>query len=161
MARLTDKQKKRIIAESVNGSSTRALAAKYGVSQTTIRRVLKSDPKLSRKVSQKKLANTESVLAFMDSKKNDVCGLIDKLLEAMSDDEKLANATVNQLATAMGIIIDKYTANEAIKPSDTKETNFFEAIRSAGKEVDLSAIPEIQSSAEGNSVLVDETEPQE
>lgn len=157
MAKLTDKQKKKIVAESVNGSSMTALAKKYGVSTTTIHRVVHGDEKLKEKVEQKKAENTVSILAFMDSKKNDVCGLIDKLLAAMADDEKLANATVNQLATAMGIVIDKYTANEAIKPSDTKETNFFEAIRSAGKEVDLSAIPELQSSAERDSVLVDET----
>lgn len=93
----------------------------------------------------------------MDSKKNDVCGLIDKLLAAMGDEDKLAAATVNQLATAMGIVIDKYTANEAIKSSDAKETNFFEAIHAAGKEVDLSAIPELQSSAERDPLLVDET----
>ena len=147
MAKLTDKQRKKIIAESVNGSSIRALAAKYGVSTTTIQRVLKSDTTLTQKVAQKKAENTASILAFMDSKKNDVCGLIDKLLAAMG----------NQLATAMGIVIDKYTANEAIKPSDTKETNFFEAIHAAGKEVDLSAIPELQSSAERDPLLVDET----
>lgn len=157
MAKLTDKQKKKIVAESVNGSSMTALAKKYGVSTTTIHRVVHGDEKLKEKVEQKKAENTVSILAFMDSKKNDVCELIDKLLAAMADDEKLASATVNQLATAMGIVIDKYTANEAIKPSDTKETNFFEAIRSAGKEVDLSAIPELQSSAERDSVLVDET----
>ena len=149
VAKLTDKQRKKIIAESVNGSSIRALAAKYGVSTTTIQRVLKSDTTLTQ--------NTASILAFMDSKKNDVCGLIDKLLAAMGDEDKLAAATVNQLATAMGIVIDKYTANEAIKSSDTKETNFFEAIRAAGKEVDLSAIPELQSSAECDPLLVDET----
>ena len=57
----------------------------------------------------------------------------------------------------MGIVIDKYTANEAIKSSDAKETNFFEAIHAAGKEVDLSAIPELQSSAERDPLLVDET----
>lgn len=157
VAKLTDKQRKKIIAESVNGSSIRALAAKYGVSTTTIQRTLKSDNDLKQKVAQKKAENTASILAFMDSKKNDVCGLIDKLLTAMGDEDKLAAATVNQLATAMGIVIDKYTANEAIKSSDTKETNFFEAIHAAGKEVDLSAIPELQSSAERDPLLVDET----
>ena len=155
VAKLTDKQRKKIIAESVNGSSIRALAAKYGVSTTTIQRTLKSDNDLKQKVAQKKAENTASILAFMDSKKNDVCGLIDKLLAAMGDEDKLAAATVNQLATAMGIVIDKY--NEAIKSSDTKETNFFEAIHAAGKEVDLSAIPELQSSAECDPLLVDET----
>lgn len=161
MAKLTDKQRKKIIAESVNGSSIRALAAKYGVSTTTIQRVLKSDTELTQKVAQKKAENTVSILAFMDSKKNDVCALIDKLLAAMADDDKLAAATVNQLATAMGIVIDKYTANEAFKSSDTKENNLFEAITAAGKEVDLSAIPELQSETASDASVVDETGVQE
>lgn len=55
VAKLTDKQRKKIIAESVNGSSIRALAAKYGVSTTTIQRTLKSDNDLKQKVAQKKL----------------------------------------------------------------------------------------------------------
>lgn len=161
MAKLTDKQRKKIIAESVNGSSIRALAAKYGVSTTTIQRVLKSDTELTQKIAQKKAENTVSILAFMDSKKNDVCALIDKLLAAMADDDKLAAATVNQLATAMGIVIDKYTANEAFKSSDTKENNLFEAITAAGKEVDLSAIPELQSETASDTSVVDETGVQE
>lgn len=155
MAKLTDKQRKKIIAESVNGSSIRALAAKYQVSTTTIQRVLKSDAELTQKVAQKKAENTASVLAFMDSKKNDVCGLIDKFLSAMGDDEKLAAATVNQLATAMGIVIDKYTANEAANASSAKENNLFEAIDSIGEE-DLNDLPEVQHSAEGDSDMVED-----
>lgn len=155
MAKLTDKQRKKIIAESVNGSSIRALAAKYQVSTTTIQRVLKSDAELTQKVAQKKAENTASVLAFMDSKKNDVCGLIDKFLSAMGDDEKLAAATVNQLATAMGIVIDKYTANEAVNASSAKENNLFEAIDSIGEE-DLNDLPEVQHSAEGDSDMVED-----
>lgn len=161
MAKLTDKQKKKIVAESVNGSSMTALARKYGVSTATIHRVVHGDEKLKEKVEQKKAENTVSILAFMDSKKNDVCALIDKLLAAMADDDKLAAATVNQLATAMGIVIDKYTANEAFKSSDTKENNLFEAITAAGKEVDLSAIPELQSETASDTSVVDETGIQE
>lgn len=161
MAKLTDKQKKKIVAESVNGSSMTALARKYGVSTATIHRVVHGDEKLKEKVEQKKAENTVSILAFMDSKKNDVCALIDKLLAAMADDDKLAAATVNQLATAMGIVIDKYTANEAFKTSDTKENNLFEAITAAGKEVDLSAIPELQSETASDTSVVDETGVQE
>ena len=55
----------------------------------------------------------------------------------------------------------KYTGLADQKGGNTVDNNFFEAIRSAGKEVDLSAIPELQSSAECDSVLVDETEFQE
>ena len=86
-----------------------ALAAKYGVSRTTISRVLKSDPDMCQKVTKKRAKNTISILAFMESQKNDVCRVISSLLKAINDPEKIADATLNQIATAMGIVIDKYT----------------------------------------------------
>ena len=92
MAKLTDRQKKQIIAESVEGSSLRALGAKYGVSPTTIRRVLLHNPEFKQKVTQKKQENTASVLAFMESQKQDVCKVIDNLLHAINDPEKMAAA---------------------------------------------------------------------
>ncbi len=161
MAKLTDKQKKKIIAESVNGSSIRALASKYGVSTTTIQRVLKSDTELTQKVAQKKAENTVSILAFMDSKKNDVCALIDKLLAAMADDDKLAAATVNQLATAMGIVIDKYTARETPQSSNAKKNNLLEALAACREGVDFSAIPELRAQTATDSDVVDGPEIQE
>lgn len=128
MAKLTDKQKKKIIAEKINGSSLRALAAKYGVSRTTISRVLKSDREMSQKVTQKKAENTASVLAFMESQKNDVCRVIGSLLNAINDPSKIAAAPLNQLATAMGIVIDKYTAHEMAQTTETKANNLLAAI---------------------------------
>lgn len=155
MAKLTDKQRKRIIAESVSGASIRALAAKYGVSTTTIQRVLKSDTELTQKIAQKKAENTQSVLAFMDSKKQTVCDLIDKLLAAMGDEDKIAATPLNQLATAMGIVIDKYTAGETPKTADTAANNLFEAIEAIGEE-DLNGIPEVQPPAEDDPGLVED-----
>lgn len=157
MAKLTDKQRKKIIAESVNGSSIRALAAKYGVSTTTIQRVLKSDTELTQKVAQKKAENTASVLAFMDSKKNDVCALLEKLLAAMNDPDKIAATSLSQLATAMGIVIDKYTANEAPQHSGVAVNNLFEAIDSIGEE-GFDDLPEIQQAAENDAAVVEDEE---
>lgn len=155
MAKLTDKQRKKIVAESVSGSSMTALAKKYGVSTATIHRVVHGDEKLKEKVEQKKAENTQSVLAFMDSKKQTVCDLIDKLLAAMSDEDKIAATPLNQLATAMGIVIDKYTAGEVPKTADTAANNLFEAIEAIGEE-DLNGIPEVQPPAEDDSGLVED-----
>ncbi len=155
MAKLTDKQRKKIVAESVSGSSMTALAKKYGVSTATIHRVVHGDEKLKEKVEQKKAENTQSVLAFMDSKKQTVCDLIDKLLAAMSDEDKIAATPLNQLATAMGIVIDKYTAGETPKTADTAANNLFEAIEAIGEE-DLNGIPEVQPPAENDPGLVED-----
>lgn len=156
MAKLTDKQRKRIIAEYVEGgTSQRKLAEKYHVSPYLIRSILSEDKNLTQKISHKKEENTQSVLAFMDSKKQTVCDLIDKLLAAMGDEDKIAATPLNQLATAMGIVIDKYTAGETPKTADTAANNLFEAIEAIGEE-DLNGIPEVQPPAEDDSGMVED-----
>lgn len=156
MAKLTDKQRKRIIAEYVEGgTSQRKLAEKYHVSPYLIRSILSEDKNLTQKISHKKEENTQSVLAFMDSKKQTVCDLIDKLLAAMCDEDKIAATPLNQLATAMGIVIDKYTAGETPKTADTAANNLFEAIEAIGEE-DLNGIPEVQPPAEDDPGLVED-----
>jgi len=156
VAKLTDKQRKRIIAEYVEGgTSQRKLAEKYHVSPYLIRSILSEDKNLTQKISHKKEENTQSVLAFMDSKKQTVCDLIDKLLAAMGDEDKIAATPLDQLATAMGIVIDKYTAGETPKTADTAANNLFEAIEAIGEE-DLNGIPEVQPPAEDDPGLVED-----
>lgn len=156
MAKLTDKQRKQILAESVEGSSVRALAAKYGVSTTTIQKIrTNSSEELKQKITQKKEENLASVLSYMDSKKNDVCKLIDVLLNALNDPDKIAATPLAQIATTMGIVIDKYTANEALQPSDTQGNNLFEAINACGEE-GIDDLPEIQQQAENDAPVVED-----
>ena len=161
MAKLSDRQRKKIIAEFVNGSSMTTLAKKYDVSTATIHRVVHSDEKVKEKVEHKKEENTKSVLEYMDSKKDSVCELIDKLLEAMNDPEKIAATSLSQLATTMGIVIDKYTANETIRPDVRASNNLFDAIRGCAKEAAFNDIPELQSEADGGADVVDATDPKE
>ncbi len=110
MAKLTDKQRKKIIADRADGATLRALARKYNVSDTTIRRTLQNNPEAAEKVAQKKAENTAAVLAHMDKKQKTVCGLIDLYLDALTREEKLNRASVRDIATALGIVIDKFTS---------------------------------------------------
>lgn len=109
MARLTDAQKKQVVVDHANGLSLRAIAAKHGVTAPTIQRVLKNDPETLQIVTRKKEENVTSVLEFMDTQAGDVCGLLKKFIEAMGDQDKIDKATLPQVATALGIVIDKYT----------------------------------------------------
>lgn len=60
-ARLTDKQKKEIIADYAETESYRATAKKFGVSDMTVKRLCESDVELLQKVAQKKEQNTDFV----------------------------------------------------------------------------------------------------
>lgn len=108
-ARLTDKQKKKIVADYLELGSYNAAAKKNGVSNHTVKRIVLETPEISKKVQQKKEQNTADVLSHMESQKDEVIKVLDEYLAAMRDPAKIKRAGVVQLATALGIVIDKYT----------------------------------------------------
>ena len=62
---LTDKQKKKIIADRAENMSIRQLSQKYKVSTTTIQRVIKENPEVTQMITQKKNENTADILACL------------------------------------------------------------------------------------------------
>lgn len=108
-ARLTDKQKKKIVADYLGLGSYNAVAKKNGVSNHTVKRIVLETPEISKKVQQKKEQNTADILSHMESQKDEVIKVLDEYLAAMRDPAKIKRAGVVQLATALGIVIDKYT----------------------------------------------------
>lgn len=112
-ARLTDEQKKKIIADYVESGSYRATAKRFGVSAMTVRSVCTGNTETVRKCTQKKEQNTADMLAYMESRKEQAKGIIDSYLEALADPEKLEKTPIQQIATAMGIVVDKFVTQPA------------------------------------------------
>lgn len=110
-ARLTDKQKKKIIAERAGGSSFRELSAKYGVAASTIKRICDRDPETERIATQKTKQNTADMLDYMESRKEQAKEVLDAYIEALADPAKIGAAKLLEVATAMGIVIDKFVNN--------------------------------------------------
>lgn len=107
-ARLTDRQKKKIVADYVNTQSVNAAAKMNGVSWDTVKRLLEKSGEVEKKLEEKNRKNTEDILAYMESQKSLVCEIIGKGLAALNDPEKLAEATPSQITTALGTLIDKW-----------------------------------------------------
>lgn len=105
-ARLTDLQKKQIVADYSVTGSYRTTAKHFGVSDQTVRRVCCNEPEISQKVAQKKEENTADMLSFMESRKNKAQKVIDHCLDILP--EKLGEASAPQVATVMGIVVDKF-----------------------------------------------------
>lgn len=135
-ARLTDKQKKKIIADRADGLSIRQLANKYHTSTTTIHRTLKSDPETEQKVTQKKEENTADILAYMESKKSVVCKIIGIGLDVLCDPEKLKTANPSQITTALGTLIDKWVMVNGSSGTDAKEDGLSASLRELAKEME-------------------------
>ena len=91
MAKLTDRQRKQIIADYAGGGiSPRELAEMSQETQKTISKIL-STTEVRQKVSEKKEENTRSMLEYLDEQKGKAQGLIGKLLDASEEDIKKAS----------------------------------------------------------------------
>ena len=109
--KLTDRQKKQMIVDRAEGMTFQSIGDKYGVTETTVRRVCKADPETSKLVEEKKEQNTLDMLQFMEEQKPKIQQLLKHIVEALDDPAKLARTNPRDLATAYGIIYDKITAS--------------------------------------------------
>lgn len=109
--RLTDKQKKKIIADYIQCQNYSEVGRTHGVSPNTVKAIVKKDPRTAGKCEQKKSENTQDVLEYMEGKKVEACRVIDLLLLEMQDEEKIKRTGLQAIATSLGIVIDKFTAN--------------------------------------------------
>lgn len=110
-AHLTDKQKKKIIADYVQLGSYNATAKMNGVSLNTVKNIVKGNADVAQKCKQKKEQNTADIISYMESQRNDVCTVLGICLAALKNPDKYAKSTPREIATTMAILIDKYTAN--------------------------------------------------
>lgn len=107
--RLTDLQRKQIIADYIELGSYNAVAKQNKVSKDTVRRVVNDDAAFAQKAQHKKIENAEGILAHMESRREVVNNIIDVYLDELLSPQRIAKATAAQLATAMAIVIDKFT----------------------------------------------------
>lgn len=107
-ARLTDKQKKKIVADYLESQSVNAAAKKNGVSWDSAKKALEEAGEIEKKLEDKKLENTADILAYMEEQKQAVCDIIGVGLEVLP--EKIRQAkTASEVTTALGTLIDKFT----------------------------------------------------
>ena len=109
MPKLTDKQKKKIIADYVDNGNYSETARLNNVSDMTVKRLVKNNEDVFKKVEQKKEENSQDMFEYMKNKDNDKKRIVDLCFEAL--DKKLSNldmfTNVKDIATVYGIIMDK------------------------------------------------------
>lgn len=127
-ARLTDKQKKKIVADYLECGSLRATARANGVSDSTVKRVVAECGDFQQKAAQKKEENTADILSYMEGKRKAVCEIIEVGLSVLPDKIKTAKSA-SEVTTALGTLIDKWSAVSG-GPADTaKEDELSKSLR--------------------------------
>lgn len=135
-ARLTDKQKKKIVADYLELGSYRAAGRKNKVADGTVKRIVMECGDFEQKMAQKKAENTADILAYMESRRGVVCEIIEKGLMALNSEDKLADASPAQITTALGTLIDKW-ASVSGSPADTaKEDELSKSLREMAEELE-------------------------
>lgn len=107
-ARLTDKQKKKIVVDYLETQSYSATARLNGVTHQTVKRIVQESPDFSEKLQQKKDMDTADIIAYMESKRDAVYNIIEVGLRILP--EKIETAkSATEVTTALGTLIDKWT----------------------------------------------------
>lgn len=125
--KLTDKQKKKIVADYVETQNYKQTGIKNKVDTETVRRIVKADKDFANKSEQKKERDTKDILEYMDTIKEKQKRIIDLSLQAL--EEKLESpdmfTNVKDIATVYGVIFDKALKYKEIqiKSKENEETD--------------------------------------
>ena len=132
-ARLTDRQKKKIVADYVQLGSYNAVAKIHGIADTTVKRIVLACPDMQEKAEQKKEQNTADILAYMESQKQDICEVLGICLSELKKSDRYEKTSPREIATTMAILIDKYTAFGGGPKDETEEDGLSRSLRELGE----------------------------
>ena len=90
--RITDKKKKKIIADYLRLGNYSATARANGGSDDSVKRIVLKCDDFTEKAKRKKEQDTADILAYMEAQRGMVCEIISKGLQALNEPGKLADA---------------------------------------------------------------------
>ena len=125
LPKLTDRQKKKIIADYVENGNYSETARINGVNKSTVQRLISNNQEVQQKAQEKKEENTQDMLQYLESKKEDKKRVIELCFKALED--KLASpdmfTSIRDIAMVYGIIVDKDLKIKEIEATKTNAEN--------------------------------------
>lgn len=126
--KLTDKQKKKIIADYIENNNLSETARMNNVNKATVKRIIdnnKCNPEFKQKATEKKEQDDKDLLDYMDSIAEDQKEIIKLSMAAIK--KKLQNpdmfTNVKDIAMVYGIIFDKALKSKEIKQKTNTPDN--------------------------------------
>lgn len=112
--RIEQERRMKILADYTLEGSYRAAARKNGVSPDTVRRIVRENPEMVQVADTQKNARARDLMSYMQGKADTVCDIIDNGLGVLSDPERMKEAKLRDVATVIGILIDKWSMINAM-----------------------------------------------
>ena len=104
-----------------NCRDTEAIAKELKLSVKTVEKILREDIAAASKKS--------SISEFMEEKNSEICDIIDTYLSVLSDSDRISAAPLNQIASALGTVIDKFTKNSQSSDDNGKMEKLISALK--------------------------------
>ena len=117
--RLSDKQEKQVVADYAELGSYNKVGKLHGISHHTVKAIVNRRKEFSKICQQKKEANSQSVLEHMGEIVPQVNAILDSCMDRLPDKIDAARAT--EIATVMGILIDKFSATNKVEKDNKIE----------------------------------------
>ena len=112
--RIEPERRMKILTDYALEGSYRAAARKNSVSPDTVRRIVQENPEMARAADAEKNARARDVMSYMQGKADTVCEIIGSGLGVLSDPERMQEAKLRDIATMLGILIDKWAMIDAM-----------------------------------------------
>ncbi len=135
----TDAQRKKIIADYIMTENYTETGRRNGLTRHGVKRIVESSPEFKEECKKQHDKNTADIFAYMETQKQDVCDFLELAMEQLKNPEKLKKAQLQQIATTMAIVIDKYTAFRGGPVDSKEEDELSKSLRELGKELESDA----------------------
>lgn len=133
MAKISVRQKKKIVAEYAAGSTFSALAKKYGVSRATVTKLCKNDTEFAQKIADVKNESEISMLEWVISRAKTAQEIVENILATFTPDE-IKKMSGRDRAGLLKILIEQFTPKEPVDKSFDVLGELCEKIDAAAKE---------------------------
>lgn len=120
MGKLTNRQKKEIIARYVSGEKVTQIAKSYNISHQAISRILKSDT-VAESCKQLQIQDFATMTAYIESKREQVQEVIEAVIDALQ--KKLEKATFKDCVLALKELSGLYIEREQRNEDKTNKTD--------------------------------------
>lgn len=124
MSRLSAEKKRAIIKDYNKYGNYSEVARRNKLCRQTVKRVVEETRK-----NTKNGNGSYDVMEHIKGSSKEVCELIDKYLAVMNDPERIENAPLNQVASTLGVLVDKFSKGITKEKGSTDLERVLEAVR--------------------------------
>ncbi len=137
---MTTQEQTQMAAEYAACGNFSAVARRYGVSRSTVQRAVQkhgtqdtactgSDPPQSEAGQTAPQDTAASLAQHLESRRQTMCSIVDRLLEALHDEEKIAKASLNQVATTLRIFLKELSADDPEEEENGQLQSILKAVQ--------------------------------